>query len=75
MLGDSQFAGSPEDGMDWSLLQSAEKLAVGLVEVSDAASSGVSERFLGVIPNGFDPVCHDQAIDDTEGLSPAVRDL
>ncbi|OYU44495.1 MAG: hypothetical protein CFE44_12645 [Burkholderiales bacterium PBB4] len=69
----------PEDGKDWTLLRTAEKLADGLVAVSKAAGDGVShrcqDRYLGEIPNGFDPNYFDPAIDDEGILPPQVRDL
>lgn len=65
------------DGKDWHLLKSAEKLATGIVSVSEAAGSGVrqrcSDRFLGIIPNGFDATYFDPHIDDDDALPESVR--
>lgn len=68
-----------QDGKDWHLLQSAEFLADAMVAVSHAAGAGVkkriADRYLGVIPNGFDPEYFDPAIQDDEVLPSLVRDL
>jgi alpha-maltose-1-phosphate synthase len=67
----------PGDRLDWQLLRIAEALADGVVSVSHAASEGVKsrcqERFLGVVPNGFDAEYFDPAIDD-DALPSAARD-
>jgi glycosyltransferase involved in cell wall biosynthesis len=67
------------DGKDWYLLQSAEILADALVSVSEASGAGVkqrnADRYLGVIPNGFDAEYFDPAIEDDEVLSSQIRDL
>jgi len=69
----------PHDGKDWSLLKIAEYLADGIVAVSTAASDGVkqrcADRFLQIIPNGFDAAYYDPQIEDQEVLPAAVRDL
>lgn len=69
----------PHDGKDWQLLQLAELLADGFVSVSTAAGAGVAERcadrFLEVIPNGFDPEYFDPNVVDEEVLPEAVRAL
>jgi glycosyltransferase involved in cell wall biosynthesis len=69
----------PDDGKDWRLLQIAETLADGIVAVSEAAATGVrdrcDDRFLGVIPNGFDPQYFNPDIDDDEALPPQIRSL
>jgi glycosyltransferase involved in cell wall biosynthesis len=67
----------PHDGKDWQLLRCAEHLADGLVSVSQAAGEGCiqrcGDRYLGVIPNGFDPVYFDPSINDDEALPLSVR--
>lgn len=69
----------PKDGKDWTLLQVAEELADGLVSVSEAAGVGVAERctdrFLQVIPNGFDPDYFDPSKSDEEALPKEVHAL
>lgn len=69
----------PEDGKDWRFLQIAESLADGFVSVSKAAGAGVYERcadrFLEVIPNGFDPEYFDPSISDEDVLPEVVRAL
>ncbi len=67
------------DGKDWLLLKIAEHLADGFVSVSKAAGAGVAERcrerFLQIIPNGFDPAYFDPAVEDEEILPASVRAL
>jgi glycosyltransferase involved in cell wall biosynthesis len=69
----------PKDGKDWYFLKIAERLADGFVSVSKAAGAGVAERctdrFLQVIPNGFDPDYFDPSICDEEVLPEQVRTL
>jgi glycosyltransferase involved in cell wall biosynthesis len=69
----------PADGKDWHLLRVAEKLADGFIAVSKAAGEGTSlrcpDRFLGIIPNGFDPEYFDPAIEDDDAVPPQIRDL
>lgn len=69
----------PNDGKDWHLLQIAEHLADGIVSVSTAAGMGVidrcRERFLQVIPNGFDPAYFDPLIEDEDVLPATVSAL
>ena len=69
----------PADGKDWHLLRVAEKLADGFIAVSKAAGQGTSlrcsDRFLGIIPNGFDPEYFDPTIEDDDALPPQIRDL
>jgi glycosyltransferase involved in cell wall biosynthesis len=69
----------PTDGKDWRLLQVAEVLADGFVSVSKAAANGLevrcSDRFLQVIPNGFDPGYFDPSVRDEEVLPACVRAL
>ena len=69
----------PADGKDWHLLRVAEKLADGFIAVSKAAGEGTSlrcpDRFLGIIPNGFDPEYFDPTIEDDDALPPQIRDL
>jgi glycosyltransferase involved in cell wall biosynthesis len=67
------------DGKDWRLLQIAEMLADGLVAVSQAAATGLSarclNRFLEIIPNGFDPEYFDPTLEDDAVLPDRVHDL
>ncbi len=69
----------PGDGKDWTLLKIAEKLADGFISVSQIAGEGVAQRcpdrFLGVIPNGFDPDYFDPSIKDEECLPAVIKDL
>jgi len=69
----------PADGKDWHLLRVAEELADGFIAVSKAAGEGTSlrcpNRFLGIIPNGFDPEYFDPAIEDDDAVPPQIRDL
>jgi glycosyltransferase involved in cell wall biosynthesis len=78
-LGTINLQVGPMDGKDWHLLKTAEKLADGFVSVSRAAGEGVAsrcrDRFMGVIPNGFDPAYFDPEIEDEIILPAAVRKL
>ena len=69
----------PDDGKDWTLLRTAEKLGDGFVAVSKAAGEPIScrckDRYHGEIPNGFDPTYYDPEIEDDAILPSAIRDL
>ncbi len=69
----------PNDGKDWNLLKTAEFLFDGFVAVSEAAGADATQRccdrFLGIIPNGFDSHYFDPNIEDGAGIPEKILNL
>ncbi len=69
----------PDNPVAWSRYQRLLRIADGFVAVSEAVAkdfrSRVPQRFLGVIPNGFDPDFYDPALNKIDLLPPQIKML